>query len=242
MLRLPDAALVACWLNAWLASSQSTDAVISGISGRSGTTEFVGPEPGCRLPPALFLGEIRRRGVRRASCALPVPGDPLGLGGPAVFNADALDANGGVVLHGSRLGMVPAGGGKVTTWHLSAAEPPTYLPAVAEADRALRIAMTETADALATLDVAAWHPDVADALLNLRQHVAQDEPAPFASAQAARLAHDGIRAVSIISLARTDDGGAVSASQAAQRTAALQPLDRAARAAVVAATSSLDGR
>ncbi|MEJ7628264.1 MAG: hypothetical protein WKF54_01595 [Nocardioidaceae bacterium] len=242
MQSLPDSARVACWLNAWLTGRESADAVITGLNGRGRLAEFAGPEAGSWQAPALFLGELRRRGVRRASSALPVPGDPLGLAGPAAFNADALEAGGGVVLHGSRLGMVPVRAGGATTWHLSAADEPTYLPAVAEADRALRAAMTETADALASLDVASWQPDVADALLNLRRPVTHDEPAPFASPRAAQLADDAIRAVSIVSLARTDDGGSVSASQAAQRAAALQPLDRAARAAVVAATSSLDGR
>lgn len=240
MLRLPDAARVACWLNAWLSGREGADATISGLRG-GGSTEFVGTEPGTRLPPALFLGELRRLGVRRASSALPVPGDPLGLGGPATFNADALEARGGVVLHGSGLAMVPVRAVTVTTWHLSDADEPTYLPAVADADRALRAAMTGTANALASLDVASWRPDVADALLNVRRPVTQ-EPAPYASPQAARLAHDALRAASIFSLAKADDGGAVSASEAAQRAAALMPLDRAARAAVVAATSTLDGR
>ena len=45
----------------------------------------------------------------------------------------------------------------------------------------------------------------------------------------------------VVLLAR-DDGGAVSVSEISQRAAALQPLDHAVRVAVVAATSSMDGR
>ena len=242
MLSLPASARVACWVNAWLTSRESTDAVISECNGRGAAAEFVGPDPLSRLTPAFFLGEIRRWGVRQASSALPVPGDPLGLGGPATFNTDALDAREGVVLHGPDLGLVPSWTGGVTVWHVSPARQPTYLASVADADRALRAAVTEVADRLAELDVASWLPDVADVLLNLRQPATLDQTVPFASPRAARLAHDGLRAGTIVSLAGGDDGGAVSASQVAQRAAALQPLDRAARAAVVAATSSLDGR
>jgi hypothetical protein len=239
---LPDSARVACWLNAWLAGRESADEVITGLNGRRRFAEFVGPETGDRLAPALFLGEIRRLEVRRVTAALPVPGDPLGLGGPVSFNADALDAGQALVMQGPDLGLVPSRFGDITRWHVSPAHPPTYLASIAEADRTLKLATTEAADRLAELDVASWRPDVVDILLNLRQPATLDEPAPFATPQAARLAHDALRAGRIVELAGRDDGGAVSVSEVAERAAALQPLDRASRAAVVAATSSLDGR
>jgi hypothetical protein len=242
MLSLPASAQIACWLNAWLASRESADAVIAGCHGRDGVAEFVGPEPGTRMSPALLLGELRRWRVRRVSCALPAPGDPVGLGGPAAFNADVIDAGHGVVLHGCDLGLVPTVAGDITTWRLTEAHPPTYLASVSEADRALRAALTEAADQLAQLDVASWQPDVADALLEVRRAAPRPEPVPYSSDRAARLAHDALRAAGIVALASRGDGGAVSASESARRKAALQPLDRAARAGVVAATSSLDGR
>jgi hypothetical protein len=242
VLTLPDSARVACWLNAWLAARESADEAITGLSGPSALAEFVGPDAGDRLSPALFLREVRRLGVQRVTVALPVPGDPLGLGGPVTFNADALEAGEALVLHGPDLGLVPTRVGDVIQWVLSPAHPPTYLASVAEADRTLKLATTEAADRLAELDVASWQPDVADILLNLRQPSALAEPAPFASPHAARLVHDALRAGRIVALAGRDDGGAVSVSEVAQRAAALQPLDRASRAAVVAATSSLDGR
>ena len=46
MLSLPDSARVACWLNAWLAGRESADDVITGLNGRHGLAEFVGPETG----------------------------------------------------------------------------------------------------------------------------------------------------------------------------------------------------
>jgi len=242
VLSLPNAGRVACWLNAWLASREGADAVISGIAGADGGVELVGPDVGTRLSAALFLGELRRWEVWRVSTALPVPGDPLGLGGPAGFNADVLDTGEGLVLHGPDLGLVPSQIGDLTRWQVSRAHPPTYLASVAEADSTLRLAMTEAAARLADLDVASWHPDVVDILLDVRQQPPTERPAPFASPRAARLAHDALRARRIVDLASRDDGGAVSTSEVAQRAAALLPLDRAARGAVVAATSSFDGR
>jgi hypothetical protein len=244
VLSLPDSCRVACWLNAWLCGRESPDAAITGLTGRGevGSAEFVGPQPGSRQTPALFLGELRRWGVRRVTAALPVAGDPLGLGGPSVFNVDALEAGEALVLHGPDLGLVPTRAGGVARWQVSPAHPPTYLASLAEADRTLRLAITEAADRLAELDLASWRADVADILLSLRQPLPLDEPAPFPSPSAARLAHDALRAGQIVALAGRDDGGALSASQIAQRAAALQPLDRAARAAVVAAVSSPEGR
>ena len=241
MLTLPASARVACWINAWLAARQSTDAVISGLVGDDGIVEFIDLDGLTRWSPALFLGELRRRGVRRASSALPVPGDPLGLGGPPDFNVDVLAASEGVVLHGPEMGLVPNTADGIMRWEMAAARPPSYLPAVADADRELRTTMAAAADQLARLDVAVWRPEVADALMDIRRS-AQVDLAPFASPQSARLAEDALRAGTIVALAGADDGGAVSAREASERSAALRPLDRAVRAAVVASTSSLDGR
>lgn len=242
MLRLPSAARTACWINAWLAGREGADAAISGLAQRGAAVEFVGPEPGTRRTAALFLGELRRWGVRRASCALPVPGDPLGLGGPAEFNIEVIAATEGVVLHGPDVGLVPSHAGSVISWLLTAARPPTHLPPVGESARALRTAMARAADELATLDVAKWRPEVAEELIALREPGSVALSAPFATPDCARLAGDALRAGGIVTLARASDGGAVSAWEAERRLAALQPLDRAARTAIVAATSSYDGR
>jgi hypothetical protein len=107
----------------------------------------------------------------------------------------------------------------------------------------LRSALTEAANALAALDVASWNPDVADALMNLRQPAELDAPMSFPSGIAARTAVSGLRCQHIVELAFADeDGGAVSSWEAEQRRTALMPLQRASRAAIVAACSSLDGK
>lgn len=241
MLRLPSAAHVACWLNAWLAGRESPDAVISGLARRGCSVEFVGPESGTRRTPALFLGDLRRWGVQRTSSALPVPGDPVGLGGPADFNIEAIAATEGVVLHGAGLGLVPSHAGSVTSWRIMPANAPTHLPLVGESDRFLRSALARAADELAGLDVAAWRPDVADDLEMLRRPGSVAQSAPFAAPACARLAWDALRALRIVAMAQASDGAAVSAWEAERRLAALQPLDRAARSALVSASSSYDG-
>ncbi len=242
MLLVPDAVRVACWLNAWLSAREGADAVISGVDARTGRTEFEGPWTDGPVPTALFLGELRRLGVRRASSALPVPGDPLGLGGPAAFNAEVVDVGEAVLLHEPELGMVPVRSGRLVSWHVVPARPPSYLPTVGDADRALRAELLEAANRLAALDVATWRPEVADLLTTLRGESGDVVGAPYASARSARLTEDALRAAQIVSLARADDGGAVSAFEASQRVEALRPLERAARAALVATSSSLDGR
>ncbi len=242
MFAVPSSARAACWLNAWLSGRESADAVIDGLLGDQAHMEFAvfGAEPA--LSPALLLGELRKHGVTRVSVALPSPGDPVGLGGPADFNADAIDEGQALILYDVGTGLVPRDTGRSTRWQGAPAEPPGYLPDIASADRALRLALTEAANALAALDVATWNPDAADALMNLRRDARLDSPMTFASGEAARAAVTGLRCQHIVDLASGDDGGALSAWEVEQRRVALLPLHRASRAAIVAACSSVDGR
>jgi hypothetical protein len=243
MLDLPAAARLGCWLNAWIAGRASADAAITGITGGTAKASFSGllSEPAASLPPALLLGEVRRHGVARASVALPLPGDLVGLGGPSAFNLDAVDAGQAVLLVGTGLGLVPSVGRTTTTWVASAANPPTHLPDVASADRELKQHLLAAADCLAALDVAAWSPDAADAVLNLSAPMAYDE-VMFGSAVAARLVTSGLRCTEIVRVALRDDGGSLTAASSTRRREALLPLRRAALSAIVTGCSSVDGR
>ena len=60
---------------------------------------------------------------------------------------------------------------------------------------------------------------------------------PGVPAACVDLAARGLQAAAIVELALEDDGGAVTAYDAAERRAALVPLERAARRALVAACS-----
>ena len=164
----------------------------------------------------------------RATCS--------GLGGPRDFNAAALEAGAG----GGRRrasGLVPVEAGETVQWQVFAAGP-RQLPDVGEADRgaaggAGRRPPTTSAD----LDVARWRPEVADALMNLHHRPALEAPLGHPAAvrrpRRARAAGVGDRRTSrsrttAARCRRTRWGSAV---------ALLQPLDRAARRAVVAACS-----
>ena len=215
--------------------------MISGLNA-SGSAEFAMTDGSAPLPAALLLGEVRRWGAMRASLALPVPGDLVGLGGPAEFNADALDAGQAVVVHGPDIGLVPVARGQHERWRGSAAAPPSYLPDVASADAQLRAAVRDAADRLADLDVAAWGPDVADALMNLRSRSRFSAPMWFGSARATEAAAAALRILEVADVADRVESGPLTASESAARAEAMRSLTAAARQALVAACSATEGR
>ncbi len=237
MLTVPHPIRTACWLNAWLAGAASADDTIQGLVGTEQAVHFRRPGEGSVLTPALWLGELRRLGVSSVSAALPVPGDLAGLGGPSAFNEAALDAGGAVLLYDVGLGLLPQCCDDCTAWVPEEAHPPTYRPHLPEAAQQLREELRHAADALARLDVAAWSPDAADVLLNLRRPGDFDAAMTFAHPDAAPVAVTALRCLQIVTEALRDDGGALSASAAAERRAVLDPLGRAARTALVAAAS-----
>lgn len=241
MFAVPDAARTASWLNAWVAGRASADDVIEGLAGPVQEVDFRGIGSGGALSAALMLGEVRRLQVARVSLALPVPGDLVGVAGPAAFNSGALERGQAVLLHGSGYGLIPHRSQDHLSWLATEATPPAYLADIASADRDLREAFRTVTTSLVDLDVTSWNPDIADALMNLRAPMQLDCEMAFASPQAARTTIAGLRALEIVGLALRDDGGAVTATEIALRRDALAPLSHAGRAAVVAACSSIDG-
>lgn len=231
-----DSARLAWWLTAWLRGHVSPDDLVEAVLAGD-TAHHVVPEGGGdALPLVLALGSWRRAGASAAGLALPVPGHPVGLGGPATFNAAALEAGEAVVLESAGLGLVPHRAGSGVVWQAyAAARRP--LADLGEADRGLRAALPRVADALADLDVARWRPEVADELMDLHHPRAYAAP-PGTPPRAVELAGRADRALAIVDLALEDDGGAVSAHEVAAREAALAPLARAAREALVAACSA----
>lgn len=222
--QLPDAALLAWWSTAWLRGQVVTDLLLEAL--------------GDTRPPGLLplLVELRAAGATGAGLALPVEGDPLGLGGPRALNDAALAAGSAVVVAEARTGLVPLERDGYVAWHRFPAEP-RQLPDVGEADRGLRRALTTTANTLADLDVARWRPEVADELIDLRRPGPIDPPPPGTPPRCAQLAVRGLQAARIVELALDDDGAAVSASEISTRTNALRPLEHASRRALVAACS-----
>lgn len=215
---------MAWWCTSWLRGDVVTDLVLDAL----GHLEVAGGW-------LDLLVEVRRAGATGAGLALPVEGDPVGLGGPASFNSLALAAGSAVVIAEAGVGLVPEPLDDTLTWRRMDAQR-RQVPDLGEADRGLRRALSATADALAALDVARWRPEVADELMDLRRP-ALDAPPPGVPAACGQLAVRGLRAARIVTLAGQDDGAALSTYEIESRRAALRPLDQAARRALVAACS-----
>lgn len=233
---LPPSARLAWWATSWLRGHAVTDLVVDAVIG-SDATHAVAGLPGADGTETLVaaLGRLRGLGVTSVGAAFPVEGDPAGLGGPADFNRDALEAGEAVVLADAGIGLVPVRTGAAITWVARPAER-RPLPDVGETDRGLRAALPVAADALAALDVARWRPEVADELIDLRRAAPLQAP-PGVPARCVDLVGRALQARAVVELALEDDGGAISAHEIEARRAALTPLDRAARHALVAACS-----
>jgi hypothetical protein len=239
---LPRSADLAVWFTAWATGEASLDDTRDAVVGDDAAHDVVGlpGEPGT-VPLILALGRLRAMGASAAGLALPVPGDPLGLAGPPVFNADALETEEAVVLGGADGGLVPRVVGAGVTWSFHPAVSRRQVPDLPEADSLLRRALVEAANTLAGLDVARWRPELADELVTLRGTAEVRFP-PRWDPRAVRVAALAARCRAIVELSLTDDGGALSASEADARRAAITPLDHAARRALVAACSARPGR
>lgn len=235
---LPASARFALWFSAWVAGAVSLDDARDAIVGDGAVADVTGLDGSATasVPLIVALGLLRNRGASSAGLALPVPGDPVGLGGPPAFNADCLEAGQGVVLEGSGLGLVPRSSRAGVAWQCRPATSRRPVPDPSEADTMLRQAVIGAADRLADLDVARWRPAAADELMALRRPVDLHLPAGLAP-RAVSMTSLAVRCLRVVGLARTDDGGAVSAREIDQRRAALNPLDAAARRALVAACS-----
>ncbi|CAM3238010.1 hypothetical protein NODU109028_05740 [Nocardioides dubius] len=227
---------LAWWFTSWSRGLASPDDLLTHVVADDVAHDVAGlPDAeGATVPLVLALPRLRLLGAS-AGLALPVPGAPTGLGGPAEFNRAATEVGEAVVLEGGGFGLVPFRAGPGVVWQLLGAHR-RQLTDLGEAARQLRGTLARTATTLADLDVARWRPEAADELMNLRHLPHLDAPAGV-PADAVELAARAWQAESIVDLALLDDGGAVSAHEIGARREALSPLARAARTAMVAACS-----
>ena len=239
---LPAATRLAWWGTSWLRGHVVADLVIDAVIDTDATHVMAGlAELGLggeeNAADGLMSGmaRLRAEGASGFGAAFPAEGDPVGLGGPTDFNAAGLEAGEAVVVLGAGIGLVPGRVGAAVTWQAYRAER-RPLPDVGEADRSLREVLLQVAGDLARLDVARWRPEVADRLSNLRRRPRLTSP-DGVPARCVDLASRGLQALDIVEMALGDEGGALTSYEADARRQALVPLARAARRALVAASS-----
>ncbi|ARF71826.1 hypothetical protein B7C62_05825 [Kitasatospora albolonga] len=251
MLEEPRSGLLAAWGNALLAGLVSPDDAALAIVGEDAVHRVEGlPGEAGPVGLTLALGRLRGLGATGFRVALPVPGHPLGLSGPADFNARALEAEEAVIAYGVPYGLVPEVSevGPEGDLHVEVVwrvlpvreAPPADVPSLGEAERELAEALRDATAALSRLDVAGSGP-VAEAAVDAYRARAEggrgrDVLAPGYPPRAVRVLELAQRVGLLISVAyENGHGGAVSASEIAARGAALRPVERVARRALVAA-------
>src|SRR5690348_8935768 len=193
------------------------------------------PEPLDLVHLPAAISTLREPSVR---LALPAPGDPVGLAGPASFNAAAVEAGEAVVVVGlgSAYGLVPDVDARTVLWQCHPIDVPPLLDP-GEASRTLRQVLLAATAELVRLDVASWQPEIADLMLNLAKRPGLPLP-PGTPNSAVETLERAVLCLDVVELARADDGGAVSSHEMAARAGCLTDLDQAARRAIVALCSA----
>lgn len=247
MLALPRSVRLATWATTWLHGQATADDVAARVRGTDEPHEVEGLPTGSPAPLADGLQALRTAGARALTVALPRPGDPQGLAGPPALTEAAVEAGEAVLAVGANHALVPrvtpfgppGDEGHFVTWVWHEAEPPPPGPALADADRSLNEALLHASSTLAELDVAAWRPEVARLLEDVRARrgaapLPHGYPPP-AQALAARAA----RLWAVAEFALGDDGAAVTATEAGTRRTVLRELEREARHALATACNAV---
>ncbi|WP_432494496.1 hypothetical protein [Kineococcus auxinigenes] len=259
MLDLPRSARLAAWGTGVLTGAADLDVAVRAVV-RDDEPHAVRWGEGAPAAPGAdpadvrgLLGALRAAGCGPLLLALPVPGDPRDLPGPAAVNVAALEAGECVVAEPAgalgRWALVPEvtefgsvwEPGAMVTWAVLGAAPrrAPSSSSVADSERELRLALATATQALAGLDVARWREDAADRIAAVRDGgLARDALPPGVAPRAARVLQTAARVLAIVELATEDDGAAVTGFEAASRARALREVAQVARRAVVAAVNA----
>ena len=226
-MRLPRSLLLCLWLRAVRTGQAGPDDLEEAVRGDDPRHLVAG------LQGAVELRELPKSLRSTPSLALPAPGDPVGLGGPADFNLAAIEAGEAVVV--GSVGLVPELDARTVLWR---AYDVSRAPYVDERETAieLRTTLVEVTSRLVQLDVASWQPEIPDLLMN-RQRGPRIPLPPGLAPRQVETVDRALLCLEIVRLALDEDGGAVSTYEMSQRRDALADLGRAARRALVGAVS-----
>ena len=253
LLALPRSVLLALWLQGVGTGSGPLQRALAAVQGDDEPHEVsAGDDAGLAGDALADLFTAWASGARDVAAVLPAPGDLAGV--PAAVSRAAVDAGECVLVRtaAGSFAAVPTVeefGSALEPGHLVRWEVTTVpdwrtallasLGSLADAERELRLALISATEALASLDVARWRPDAADAIAALRSDTGLRWPVPpELDGRRVRVLASAARLRAIVSLATADDGGAVNLWQADQRSTALREVDRAARRAMSAATAT----
>lgn len=260
MLDLPRSVRLALWGTAVLTGGAQVSAAVAAVSTEDEPHDVEPDQTSLPVAPALIgdlgglLEHLRAVGVPGLRAVLPAPGDPLGLPGPAAFNAAAVEAAECVLteppVQGPWWGVVPQitpfgsewEPGTLVTWrvHAIASRRATDVISVGEAERALREAMRDATEELSRLDVARWREDAADRLAVVRSGALGAEVLPPSTPpRCVQVLATAARVRAIVALASEDDGAAVTGHEAVRRAQALRDLDTVCRRAMAAAANGI---
>ncbi|BFV56657.1 hypothetical protein KCMC57_up17610 [Kitasatospora sp. CMC57] len=248
----PRSGRLTAWGNALLGGFTSPDQAAEALLGTDESHRFTGL-PGDAVgelhSPAWALGRLRSLGATGLRLARPASGHPLGLTGPATFNAAALAAGEAVLAVGLPIGFVPeievygpeGDQGVRVLWRCSPVNegPPADVPSLHEAERELADSLRETTVLLTKLDVAGAGPEALRSLTEWRKRGHTELLAPGYPPRAVRVLESARQITALLSIALGGHGAAVSASEMAARREILAPLGRTARRATAAAYNAM---
>lgn len=247
MLAMPRSVVLASWASAWLADEADIDDVVRKVRGSDEPHDVSGMGTMSSAPLGDALLALRSGGATAMRVALPRPGDPTGLPGPADLTDAAVEAGEVALAVGMPYALVPriesfgppGDQGHFVTWEWWDADPLPPSAGLDEADRALRQTLLAAGDQLAHLDVPSWRPEVSQLLTDLRSG-ASAAPLPRSfPAKAQQVAARSARILAIAEFALADDGGAVTGEDADARRTAIGELESTARHALCAAAGAL---
>jgi hypothetical protein len=251
---LPRSLRLAAWGTAVLRDGADPAVAVAAVTGEDEPHTVSLPEAAGPVGLAALLDRLGIEGALGLRVVLPAPGDLLGLPGPAGVNAAALDVGECVLAEPGPRGPWWAAVPTVTKFG-SDYEPGTMvawtvypvashrgdeLPALADAEREMAMALRAATDRLQALDVAAWRPDAAQRLTAVRassltRGILPDSTPP----RCLRVLASAARLRAIVGLAVEDDGAAINGYEALHRIDVLRRLDATCRRAMAAAVNGI---